>query len=159
MKVNSIKAGILGIIALCTASCAKPALKRSAHPMLTKSTMALVDSFAREGKKIINNPEYKCYAIDTVYLETFMTPGMLERRLMSRANNAMPMTKVGERYEEHLKLMGKVLYSATEKVDVSLPNYIDVKPVIKNEYYKYNWYGSEHIPVRYYGKPNPQLRK
>ena len=132
MKTNSIKTGIVGMLLVGLTSCEKPALKKSTYPLLTKSTMEVVDSFAKEGKKILNNPEYKCYAVDTVPIEFFMTSSMLEKRLNKRADLAMPKTKIGEKLEEKRKFIGRVLHYEKQTVDINAPNYIKPKAVIDN---------------------------
>lgn len=159
MKTNSIKTGIVGMLLVGLTSCEKPALKKSTYPLLTKSTMEVVDSFAKEGKKILNNPEYKCYAVDTVPIEFFMTSSMLEKRLNKRADLAMPKTKIGEKLEEKRKFIGRVLHYEKQTVDINAPNYIKPKAVIDNShYYSYSWHEIEHVPVKYYGIPNPKLK-
>ena len=159
MKINSIKTCITGVLISSMISCDKPALKKSTHPLLTKSTIELVDSFAKKGKKILDDPEYKCFALDTVDLELYMSASMLKHRLNRHMERLMPQTKIGEKVEKKLKLVGKVLYFEDEIVDIMVPNYIEPKAVIDNSYYySYSWFQAEHIPVKYYGKPNPKLK-
>lgn len=159
MKVNYIKTFMAGTILSGFTACQKPILKKTNHPLLTSKTIAVVDSFAKEGKKIVNNPEYKCFAKDTVPLNFYMSPKMLERRLNNRIAIATPEVKTGEKYEQKLKLCGKVLYNEVEKVDIKEPKYINPKAVIDNSnYYSYSCVGAAHVPVKYYGKPNPALK-
>lgn len=64
---------------------------------------------------------------------------MLERRLNTRMSIAMPQVKVGEKYEERLRVCGKVLSRKIEKVDIKEPKYIEPKVVIDNSnYYSYH---------------------
>ncbi len=159
MKINPIKTCIAGILISGLASCEKPMLKKTTSPMLSKATIEMVDSFAKEGKKIINNPEYKCYGVDTVGIEPYMASKAFGEMLNRRANMAMPQTKVGEKFEERTQLCGRVIYSDSVKSDVKLPNYIEPKVVIDNSaYYSYSPLETAHVPVKYYGKPNPDLK-
>lgn len=159
MKISPIKTLIAGMLMSGMVSCEKPVLKKTAYPMLSKETMEVVDSFAREGKKIVNNPEYKCYAVDTVGIESYMSSKDLGEVLSRRANMALPLTKVGEKFERRTKLCGMVVYNDIEKVDVKLPDYIEPKAVIDNSaYYSYSTFDKAHVPVKYYGKPNPELK-
>lgn len=159
MKVNYIKTLMIGTIISGLTSCQKPLLKKTSHPLLTSKTIAVVDSFAKEGEKFVNNPEYKYFAKDTIPLNFYMSPSMLERRLNNHIIAATPKIKIGEKYEEKLKLCGKVLYNEVEKVDIKEPKYINQKAIIDNSnFYSYSWIGSAHVPVKYYGKPNPALK-
>ena len=39
------------------------------------------------------------------------------------------------------------------------PKYINQKAIIDNSnFYSYSWIGTAHVPVKYYGKPNPALK-
>lgn len=159
MKVNYVKTVLVGTILSGMTACQKQVLKPAKHPLLTSSTMEVVDSFAKEGKKIVNNPEYKCFGKDTIPLNFYMNSAMLERRLNRYMTAATPQIKTGEKFEKKLKLSGKVLYNEIEKVDVKESKYVEPKAVIDNSnYYSYSWYQVAHVPVKYYGKPNPVLK-
>ncbi len=159
MKVNYVKTFMAGTIISGLTACHKPVLKKTNHPLLTSKTIAVVDSFAKEGKKVVKNPEYKCFAKDTISLHFYTSHSMLERKLNNRIEAVTPTVKTGEKYEEKLKLCGKALYYETEKVDIKEPKYINQKAVIDNSnYYSYSWFSTAHVPVKYYGKPNPALK-
>lgn len=159
MNVNNIKTFMIGAMVSGLTACEKPVLKKTNQPLLTSTTKELVDSFAKESKKVLNNSEYKCFAKDTIPLHFYMSAEMLERRLNTRMSMAMPQVKIGEKYEDRLRLCGKVLSRRREKIDINEPKYIEPKVVIDNSnYYSYRWFNSAHIPVKYYGKPNPNLK-
>ena len=159
MNVNNIKTFMIGAMVSGLTACEKPVLKKTNNPLLTSTTKEVVDSFAKESKKILSNSEYRCFAKDTIPLNFYMSPEMLERRLNTRMSIAMPQVKVGGKYEERLRVCGKVLSRKIEKVDIKEPKYIEPKVVMDNSnYYSYRWFNSAHIPVKYYGKPNPKLK-
>ena len=159
MKINYVKTVLVGTILSGMTACQKQVLKPTPPPLLTSSTMEVVDSFAKEGEKIVSNPEYKCFGKDTIPLNFYMSSAMLERRLNRYMTTATPQIKTGEKFEKKLKLCGKVLYNEIEKVDVKESKYVEPKVVIDNSnYYSYSWYQVAKIPVRYYGKPNPTLK-
>ena len=159
MKINYIKTFLAGTMLTGITACQKQTLKPTTRPLLTSGTKEVVDSFAKDGKKIINNPEYKCFGKDTIPLNFYMSSAMLERRLNRYMTAANPQVNIGEKSEEKLKLCGKVLYNEVERVDVKEPKYVEQKAVIDNSnYYSYSWYGVAHVPVKYYGKPNLALK-
>lgn len=154
LKFNTVLAGAL---LSCTTACHKQTYQETAKPFLTKKSIYVLDTFANNSKKILNDTTYKCFGVDTIQIPRHVHSMIknFKNNLLIKANRKMPKTNIDTVKSNiispslHQTMQGKII----RKRD----NFTDTHVVFDNsKFYTKNDF-DVFVPVKYYGKPVDKL--
>ena len=161
MKINNLKTLSLSVLLASATACTHKSFKPMPQEYIPCGIKESVDSFSKESQNILKDTSYKCYGYDTVKI----TP-----------KDVRSISDFGKKLDSKAKEKDKsvITKSYTVMEPVFFNNKMHLYPQVKHKYEKEHMEQKGiikdvtflttdstdiYIPVEYYGKDNPNVKK
>ena len=155
MKIGSIiKTTVVSLTALAATSCERgPVHQIKPNAMISE----FVDSFSREGQKVLKDTSYHFYGKDTLQLDTKDLSSNSDK-FLKNADSAIPDSVTGQRVSNIVYYSGKSMRIIPTVTNIMENKFVNPKTVVDNKVFA-NKNGELFVPVKFYGQKNPELKK